>query len=97
MKDMKRVNTVAVLKGTVSVVRAPVMSCLTILRGVVVGAFKLPGGARRTGESKDLLQRKVYPTQATKSGERSFGRPTFNSCWSGDYRTFERGMIFDRI
>ena len=70
MKDMKRVNTVAVLKGTVIVVRAPVMSCLTILRGVVVGAFKLPGGARRTGESKDLLQRKVCPTQATKSRER---------------------------
>lgn len=60
-RDMKRANTAALRQGSVSVVRAPLLGCLTVPRGggLVVGAFKLPGGARRTEESKGLLRRKV--------------------------------------
>ena len=99
MKDMKRVNTAAVLKGSVSVVRAPVMGCLTVPRGVVVGAFKLPGGARRTDESKDLFRRKVCPAPATGSGRRRVGiwYRLFTRVCNGNSRTFGRGMILDRM
>lgn len=40
--------------------RAPLLGCLTVPKGpgLVAGAFKLPGGARRTGEGANLLKRK---------------------------------------
>lgn len=56
-------NTAAIKQGSISVVRAPLLGCLTVPKGpgLVAGAFKLPGGARRTGESRNLLRRKVWP------------------------------------